>query len=41
VASARSRTVQPRAARAILTCALVTVILLCQCHMCLSHNTAR
>ena len=34
VASARSRTVQFSAARAILTCALVTGMLLCHCHMC-------
>jgi hypothetical protein len=38
VASARSRTVQFNAARAILTCALVTGMLLCQCHMCWCHN---
>ena len=34
VASARSRTVQFKAARAIRTCALVTVMYLCHCHMC-------
>jgi hypothetical protein len=33
-ASARSRTVQFSAARAILTCALVTGMVLCHCHMC-------
>jgi hypothetical protein len=37
VASARSRTVQFNAARAIRTCALVTVIYLCYCHMCQQH----
>ena len=38
VASARSRTVQFKAARAILTCALVTGIWLCYCHMFRCHN---
>ena len=37
VASARSRTVQFNAARAIRTCALVTVIKLCHCHMWQRH----
>src|SRR5580658_8334874 len=40
LASASSRTVQFSAARAILTCALVTGILLCHCHMCHCHNCA-
>ena len=38
LASARSRTVQFNAARAIRTCALVTGIVLCHCHMCRCHN---
>ena len=38
VAFARSRTVQFSAARAILTCALVTAHDLCYCHMCQRHN---
>jgi hypothetical protein len=38
VASARSRTVHFNAARAIRTCALVTGIILCHCHMCRCHN---
>jgi len=38
VAFARSRTVQFSAARAILTCALVTALHLCYCHMCQRHN---
>jgi hypothetical protein len=38
VASARSRTVQFKAARAIRTCALVTVISLCYCHMWQQHT---
>jgi hypothetical protein len=38
VASARSRTVQFSAARAILTCALVTTWNLCYCHMCQCHS---
>jgi len=38
VAAARSRTVQFRAARAILTCAIVTAMVLCNCHMCRSHT---
>jgi hypothetical protein len=38
VASARSRTVQFSAARAILTCALVIAHDLCYCHMCQCHN---
>lgn len=38
VASARSRTVQFRAALAILTCAFVTAKNLCYCHMCQRHN---
>src|SRR6266480_3667442 len=38
VASARSRTVQFRAALAIRTCALVTGMVLCYCHMCGCHR---
>src|ERR1700704_347930 len=38
VAAAKSRTVQLRAALAILTCALVTGCLLCYCHMCSEHS---
>lgn len=38
VAFARSRTVQFSAARAILTCALVTAHDLCYCHMCQRHS---
>jgi hypothetical protein len=38
VASARSRTVQFKAPRAILICALVTGIELCHCHMCRCHS---
>src|ERR1700730_11382263 len=37
-ASARSRTVQFRAARAIRSCALVTGMNLCYCHMCCYHK---
>src|SRR5213080_722338 len=37
-AAARSRTVQFSAALAILTCALVTGILLCYCHRCYWHK---
>src|ERR1700730_16048382 len=37
-ASARSRTVQFRAARAIRSCALVTGMNLCYCHMCCCHK---
>src|SRR5258706_15381151 len=37
-ASAKSRTVQFRAARAIRSCALVTGIYLCYCHMCCYHR---
>src|SRR4051812_23767821 len=38
VASARSRSVQFRAALAIRNCALVTGMCLCYCHMCFCHR---